>query len=130
MELTKKYLPKKSLQNLLSILIMLSGFGLALLPQNQAGLLISMIPIFVIIAGASIGIWLLFKRNSSDTKRPGILAVLSVLCWVCLVCALLLLWLAPGIYGYDLAILVNSTIVITWCILLGTLFTTIALLRR
>lgn len=115
---------------------MLLGVGLALIPRTESGfdLLFSLIPIlpFLVIAvGAGIGMWLLFKEDLSSTKRhPGILAVLSALCWAILSIAILLLWFTPGIYGYDLAIVVNSAIVITWSTLLSILFTTIALLHR
>jgi len=130
MEWVKKYLPKKSLENLSSILIMLSGVGLGLMPWRYNGLLISLVPLLVILLGASIGMWLLFKKSSPDTKKPGVFAILSALCWVYSVIAVLLLWFAPGVYGYDLAIIFNSATIITQSTLLGILFTIIALLRR
>jgi hypothetical protein len=79
--------------------------------------------------GAVMSLWLIYRRDPSQ-RKPGFVGALAAACWLALLIAVLLYLFAPGVYGYDLEILVNAFTVVAWSTLLGLLFTIIALLRR
>lgn len=125
----KGYRRKKIAQDLLSIILMLLGATLAFLPFGWLGYVFPVGSLSVVGLGAIIGMYFVFKRDLSNKGKPSVLAIVSCLCWVALTITLLLLVFAPGFYGFDLEILVNSMLAIVWSGLLGIIFTCIALLR-
>jgi RsiW-degrading membrane proteinase PrsW (M82 family) len=125
----KKYLPEKSLQNLAAIFTMLLGVALSFTPLGWVVWLFPFVSIVIVMIGAVMSLWLIYRRDPSQ-RKPGFVGALAAACWLALLIAVLLYLFAPGVYGYDLEILVNAFTVVAWSTLLGLLFTIIALLRR
>ena len=125
----KGHLRAKTAQDMLSVTLMLLGVALAFLPFGWFGYIFPVGSLSIVGIGAIIGMYFILKRDLSNKGKPSVLAIISCLCWLALTAALLLLVFNPGVYGFDLEILVNSLSAIFWSGILGIIFTTIALLR-
>jgi|GEM_PF-2295712 len=120
---------KRMAQDLLPILLMLFGIGLTVTGYGSFGFIYPVGGLALIIAGALSGMAVIVRRDIAKQGKPGLLAVMAGLCWLALIVSIVLLFVAPGIYGYDLAILVNSFAAMAWSGLLGMVFTIVALLK-
>jgi len=119
----------------LPIIVMLFGVATLYLPSLGLNFLSfgnSFFPVtscLVIVIGAAVGLLTIFKRDIAKRGRPGVLTSLACISWSAFSIAILLLMFAPGVYGYDLAILFNAASTISWFGLFGIVFTSVALLR-